>query len=653
MKLNRWLAITAAVGCALVAADGAPNERSGNLRLECHESHLTVSSGPTIRARVQAADLFAILYSDASDIWAAQTWRELKPDAVDLRRTRGGTSVRIRSFGGQPVELQAVAEVRRDRGEIAWHIRVRNGAPGTVVAVSGPALTGIETGPDSALYIPNRPGHFIPDPWAKLAGAPDRVAYPVPASMQYMVCANGSDGLAYHVRDSKMVYKELVFGGPQREFSVTQYAFIPPAGKWQPPEVAWQCLAGDWHLAADRYREWFRSWARVPPVSPQVRAYPIMGGTLIKSRPVDDLNVHDVMKSQEVGTYAAGFEQVKQLKAAGYGGTHLVGWFGRGHDTTYPDYDPSADMGGVAGLKALIDGIHSLGMVTTLYLNARVANVTNPAFLAHPEWRALLANGQTRTEGYGDQSFTLLCPASRGFQQYLLGQVMRVARDYRGDGVQLDQVGAAISVICFDRSHGHTTPATAWAEGYAEMLATFTREARRVNPVFWTWIEGAWEGAGQYVDLSQGGFWGDVPGSTYFPQMYRYTLPEHPMFGDSSMGAIPFWCPTDIHRAARINCAVKDVFIKGEFRDNVGLTTEPAARAHWFRDGKRIVVSVANEGDQDREFTVRLRWEWKLPAEGKALAADQTVAVRGENGRLAFTVKVPARQVETVLVSGD
>ena len=52
-----------------------------------------------------------------------------------------------------------------------------------------------------------------------------------------------------------------------------------------------------------------------------------------------------------------------------------------------------------------------------------------------------------------------------------------------------------------------------------------------VAPEFIAWIEGAWEGAGQYVDLSQGGFWPDLPGAEYFPQMYRYTLPEHPLFG--------------------------------------------------------------------------------------------------------------------------
>ncbi len=68
-------------------------------------------------------------------------------------------------------------------------------------------------------------------------------------------------------------------------------------------------------------------------------------------------------------------------------------------------------------------------------------------------------------------------------------------------------------MLCFDPSHGHRTPATAWAEGHA----AFTGRLEAMldsRPEFIAWIKGApGRRAGQYVDLSQGGFWPDLPGA--------------------------------------------------------------------------------------------------------------------------------------------
>jgi hypothetical protein len=637
--------------CLLLgSAMGAHAEPAG-LTLTVEQGTLRLSDGARVVAQAPVASLLGVMYSETPSRWEAQTWAPLAPDAVAAQV--GGDLVRLQvdSFGGKPICLTATGQISQARREVLWRLELHNGATGTVVGVSGPRLAGLGELEGASLYIPNRSGHRLPDPWTHLT-ARGSVGYPVPASMQYLVYANDTSGVAFHVQDAGMSYKLFTYGGPEHELGVLQFPFVEPGQDWHSGGVLWQVLDGDWHQAADRYRRWFRAWARRPQLSPQLRRFPTWGGTVVKSRPVDDPNVRDVLKRQETGTYAGALEQIKQLHAGGFGGTHLVGWFGQGHDTTYPDFDPAPDMGGEEGLKDLIRQAHDMGMGITLYLNARLANLTNPTYLAHPQWRALEGNGAQWREGYGDQQFALLCPAVRGWQEHLTAVVERVAGEYKGDGVQLDQIGAATSVLCFDPSHGHRTPATAWAEGYRAMLRMIRAAAEAHNPEFWLWVEGAWEGAGQYVDLSQGGFWPDAPGAVAFPELYRYTLPEHMVMSDAALGAMPYWCPSDIHRADRINAAAGEVFLKGEFLDNQGLTSEPVARLHWFRAGRRVVVSVSNDSDAEQTYRVHLRpagWLPVAPAKARALAAGGPVAVAAAEGAWEFMVTVPGRQVESVM----
>lgn len=142
-----------------------------------------------------------------------------------------------------------------------------------------------------------------------------------------------------------------------------------------------------------------------------------------------------------------------------------------------------------------------------------------------------------------------------------------------------------------------------------------------------------------------------MPGATSFPDLYRYTLPEHMLMSDAALGAMPYWCPSDIHRAKRINDAVGEVFLKGELMDAQGLTSEPATRVHWFRRGARVVVAVSNDTDAEQTYRVDLKTPGGMApttAQGRALASDAPVAVGAAQDGWEFTVTVPARQVEAV-----
>jgi hypothetical protein len=295
-------------------------------------------------------------------------------------------------------------------------------------------------------------------------------------------------------------------------------------------------------------------------------------------------------------------------------------------------------------------------LLAVYYLNARLLNVTSKTYRSHPEWAALTQDGPRR-EQISTEVFHVACPASPGYQRRLENEVLRVAGRYGGDGVQLDQIGAAWSVLCFDKSHGHRTPAMPWAEGHTRLLKQVRSAMRKAKSDFFCWVEGAWEGASQYVDLSQGGFWPDHPGSEPFPEMCRYTLPEHPQFGDARIGGVPYWCPSDIPRARRINAEASAFFWDGEFRDTLGLSIDNDGEAHWFTKGSRVLVTLFNPHDGPREFTVRLQTAQINRSvqhrTAKALASGVEAATSLDAGSIRLSVKVPPRQVEAVVLRVD
>lgn len=640
------------VWCWVAALGASAQTEVEGLAVSLSPRQTTFAAGPWVLAGADSPLDVRVLYSDATEVWQARVWRELTPDSMEVKPTDTGYSVTIPTFGGLPIEMDIDVQGLWHALGARFDMTLRNGAKGTVVGVRGPGIEGIADRDGGVLYMPNRPGQCLRDPWTALAGAPAQLAYPVPASMQYLTYAGSDGGLALHVEDRSMAYKQFVMGGPEREMTVVQYPFIAPGKRWLAPSVVWQAVS-DWHQAAEFYRDGAHYWMVTPRPSPTIRAMPTVPGVVIRARPVEDEFLKDVTKAQEVGTYAAGLAQARGFRDSGMDGAHLVGWFGQGHDSTYPDHQPTEAMGGREGLLQLVDGLHKMDMLAFFYLNARLGNITNQTVIDHPDWRLLPASGEPWIERIGGESFAVLCPASPGYQDYLIAQVLRVAGDYRGDGAQLDQIGAAPSGLCFDATHGHETPATAWAEGETTMLSRLRGELDPVNPSFALWIEGAWEGAGQYVDASQGGFWQDIPGAEPFPQLYRYTFPEHPLFGDSRMGGVPYWCPTDIGRARSINAVASDVFWRGEYHDDTGLSATPSTEVHWFSAWRKVVVTVANTGTEAADYVVALRRdEESLKSasliSAKTLAARQRVDLTVTPETLSFRVTVPAGQVEAV-----
>ena len=126
------------------------------------------------------------------------------------------------------------------------------------------------------------------------------------------------------------------------------------------------------------------------------------------------------------------------------------------------------------------------------------------------------------------------------------------------------------------------------------------------------------------------------------------------MFGDARMGGVPFWCPTDIHRAMKINKAAGSVFLHGQFMDDIGLSVSPAAEVHWFREKKRAVITLVNNTASAQTYNVRLDLkQWSTggyPKYAIALASGDKLSFKNLNNVLSFSVSVPAGQVDAISI---
>ncbi len=597
-----------------------------------------------------------ILYARVASMWEARSWEERLPEQVQMTHASADKlELLFSDFAGIRARVLLQIAVQDDGFSFTAH--VSNDDSGVVVGVIMPCLDGMTDAGEGTLYYPDRAGAKIAKPFAALREAAFGRSYPVPLSAQFLTYNTGTDGWLLACHDTAMSYKELLMGGPERQIRITQFPFVEAGKSATLAPVVLQGYAGDWHIAADRYRAWFDSW-RSPPVSQALSHFPVFGSVVIRARPVEDAYLQDVSKDMEVGTYAAAIPALQRLRAKGIDGVHIVGWHGQGHDTDYPEFRIPDDFGGREGLRAMADSAHAMGLIPGYYTNGRLANTRNPLFLAHPEWLVRLPEGSQVREHYGAECFDVLCPHAAGFIAHLEEIVSDLATNFRAAFIQIDQVGAAAGLLCFDPRHGHRTPATAWVEGYARMLKRLLAAAHRVNPDFWIWTEGNWDFSGQHVALQQGGFWQDHAGMQPFPQLFRYTFPDDLMMGDVMNGGVPFWVKDAQEPAVRFVTAHRDFFARSRFMDNVGLSVDkPQVEARWHLADDAAIIAVRNPGERAARVTVRLEVaEWLSDPQiigGTRLSDGVRCPLEREGTAIRMPLELPAGGIDGVVVAWE
>ena len=91
---------------------------------------------------------------------------------------------------------------------------------------------------------------------------------------------------------------------------------------------------------------------------------------------------------------------------------HIFGYQG-GHDRNYPDYSPSEALGGAQSFQKAIEAVKSLGFEISLYMNARLAELSRlPEYPELTDSILLDNNGRQVVESYRGRDFAVMNPVS-------------------------------------------------------------------------------------------------------------------------------------------------------------------------------------------------------------------------------------------------
>jgi hypothetical protein len=135
---------------------------------------------------------------------------------------------------------------------------------------------------------------------------------------------------------------------------------------------------------------------------------------------------------------------------------HIFAYHGA-HDSNYPEYSPSQELGGPEGLKNAIANIHKEKQRCSLYMNARLFSKVLLEKYPHLENSIVIdSKGDRVIETYYDRDFYVMDPLSEDWRTLLIEKALYL-KSLGVDIIQLDQVAgrAAIGPIGYKWGHGY------------------------------------------------------------------------------------------------------------------------------------------------------------------------------------------------------
>jgi hypothetical protein len=646
-------------------------------------------------------DIFRMEYSTfelhgatSKDIWSAGYGtliygNKQKVSASRFEKTPTGGKLEV-SYDSLDLGRRTIAvsvsytiELVNNNEETQWRIAIDNKDLGTIREVRFPIASGLTE--FSSLIMPNQGGEKLTNPLKKLSDETPTIyiEYPARASMQWFEYFSPEAGLYMASYDKSLDYTRMYFGRQDENHDaamwLVKYPFVAGGAKWESSHLAVGIHTGDWHWGADRYRDWIESW--VPKPEPVKRIAEMIGdgvGLFIKDMDMKTLNTYEdiVKRSQQIGRGSS---------------IMLVGWFYNGHDTYYPEYNSIPDLGGDKALTDAIDKVHGMGNFVNAYVNGRLNNTETETYKKYGKKWAIL--GMTPGLGVGSINFfelhegwnnawdlaqksegwfSVMCPSAKGWQDHIVGQVIHCLRDYHFDGIFLDQPGSYYAELCYNKNHGHSTPASAWGPGLLEIFRRIHEEGKKINPEFAIWTEGMNDVYGQYLDYhtDKNPVWAPMrihPEVETFVEMWRYTLPwyitqngperySYPpskdrVYGDYYHFLLGIrgisagnrnWGGNSTDSLAHVAVVDKieklwrkggEFFFYGRFIDNVGLNfTDPNILAKAYISGNSAAIQLWNTTGKPVAFELNA----DLNAIFKSDAKIKRIASLEDNKRMPF-----------------
>ncbi|MBQ7983057.1 MAG: hypothetical protein IJ302_05780 [Clostridia bacterium] len=651
---------------------------------------------------------FVLFCADGGKRFPPRTNQILENPALRCEILCGDSSVTVRyhhltdGVSVYPADVSYTVTMEAEK----THWRLQLSSVAGISAVRFPCINGVylgETWEDDALYFPDSAGRRFENPveyvsrpmrylqwrWQEYryhypmhsccgykneSGMYEmRGIYPGGLSMSYLDYADGTSGLyfASHGETPSLVTLGAATPGPENPCMCffAQYEMTAEGdGAWYSPDVVVALHGGDWHEGADLYR------AYKAPLLPEGSGHPAWFDTSA------GLLAHYDFKYQNGGIVHT-YRDIPALKAqaAEFGLKHLLfsGWHMDGFDNGFPQYEPDPELGTEAeladGCRIGEDGIH-----TTFYINARIANVR---YKDISDRVILNRDGSQALERYGNANITFgcMCPASRGWQQEMLDIVTRAGERYCADGVYLDCLSAPAR-FCFSGEHGHAVDE--WCRGYQHILASFA-------PLHMVLMgEHVCDEYGPYLSaqLTQSFFHRK---NGVFPEMYRYTFPEHtltdmlypsknlamrPVFVEQNsdrlmqtafVDGMYFWIydleedntftrdPEQLEKLRGV-IALRTLWLErfgaGIFRDTAGLRELPdgcLVRRYALEDGGILIAAANNNGSTCR---VTVCCNGEMRARAYTVSCPQGIPAETEKTENGLHLTLPAEEYAVIVL---
>lgn len=464
------------------------------------------------------------------------------------------------------IEVICSVELLETSKETIWNYEIINNCSNTVITQFVAAqIEDILANNEYSLFWPMHEGEIHKDAvelakTSKLVTSIDGFAsdgtknlveeYPSHLSMSLIQLFNEKQSIFYYVTDENYEYKQFNFGiyNDQNYYdegnnlvslSSTHYPFIE--GNGSNKKIASIHLGlgneGSWYEGSDLYREWLLSQnPRSLSYMDSAKNLPGFGAATMKminnSKP--SIGYVTMYGNGNIKTTCESFN------AIGANDVFFLGWMDEGFDSKYPDYNLNSNMGNKDDLKLGIEQAHLNNDKVVMYINLYAATSDSKWFnrkigddlqgdLAkvvsayEKDYRYVFPANGTNT------AFISICPGSQYFVNAIEQAVQTVA-EAGADGIFFDQMMEMSATLCFNKSHGHSTPATAYKEGYDKLFVYINSVMSTYSDDYYFSCEGICDAYIQYVDIP-GLMWSRLFGYSEYnaPEITRYTIPTRIM----------------------------------------------------------------------------------------------------------------------------
>lgn len=203
----------------------------------------------------------------------------------------------------------------------------------------------------------------------------------------------------------------------------------------------------------------------------------------------------------------------------------MASWNRTGFDSSYPEYYPDMELGSAMAFRRGISYVREKGGFSTLYINARIFDVTSDFHASVGEQMAIRTpEGRMIEEVYGPARFTVNCPDDELWQNYLIDTADFAAMAYGCKGIYLDQLASAEPYACYNEAHSHGPCTGGFNRGYLRILRTLLERLRARDPEAYLMTENC-------GDIYSAYCWGSLTwnGDTFdeFFNLFKYTFPEY------------------------------------------------------------------------------------------------------------------------------